>query len=317
MTRALHMRRATGEATDMRVSLCGMLAVDVTDDATEVTCMLCRRALERDADAAAVEHLGEERRVVPKPRTLAAWQRRIVERSIAGEDACETRARFPSWEALHEHCARVIDDGCPVRSSSRPERFAVRVQPSGAVRTPSGREDIIEVERVLRAATAKPRRIGPHVLGQEAQLAIYLARCEGRPLVGRTAEGRKGTITRRVPMSAEDVARAIGGDWTARHVGMLVRAVRADAGPMMAAKGILPARVRQDRQERDMRVDGYDLEGWKEIAAVIGKSEDTAQRYERDYGLPVVRLRTGRVIAKRADVCAWKLRMAGILDAQG
>lgn len=311
MTRALHMRRPrqSGEGLDLRVSLCGMVAVDVTDEAVGVTCRLCREALRRTAAAETVpsEVLGVEVPVTPRPRRLSALQRRIVERSIAGEDGEETRSRFRSWAALHEHHARVTDDGCPVRSTSDPGRFGARAMASGgAVRMPSGRDDVIEVDRVLRAATATTRRIGPHVLEQEAQLAIYLARCEGRPLVGRTGPGRKGTLVTRSPMTAAEVAQALGGEWTAHHVGMLVRAIRADAAPIMVRKGILPARAM--REEREMRIDGYDLDGWKEIADVVGCSVDTAQRHASARALPVVRLSTGRVIAIRSEIEAWKRR---------
>lgn len=333
MTRALHMRRErqAGEGLDLRVSLCGMLAVDVTEEAVTVTCRLCRDRLR-----AAQEHAhepppsGEWLRPPRGASRLTQAQRRAIARSVAGDDDAVTRSRFRGWAALHEHRARVVDDGCPVRSTSDPGRFGARSHTSGgAIRMPSGRDDVIEVDRVLDVVTRSPRTVGPHVLGQAAQLAIYLARAEGRPLVGRIAPGRKGIVATRVPLSAAQVAERLGSDWTAHHVGLLVRGIRAVAYPLLVAKGILPPpptvledAVREDREmledrerareeraawEAQMKLDGYDLEGWKEIADALGVSEDTAQRY-RSTGLPVFEV-TGsrRVIASRAAVVAWNL----------
>lgn len=309
--RALHMRRPRreGEGLDLRFSVCGMVAVDVTESHVEVTCRLCQRAL---ADAVVVpveETLGVEVPAVIGARRVDAIAHRIIARSIEGDDGEETRARFRSWEALHEQRARVLDDGSPVRSTSDPGRFGARAQSSGgAVRMPSGRDDMIEVDIALERATACVLRIGPHELAPSAQRAIYEARCEGRPLVGRIADGRKGILVTRAPLSAAQVAERLGGEWTAHHVGMVVRSVRAKAGPLLVAKGILPARA--IREETDMKVPGFDLDGWKEIAALVGCSEATAKRYASDRSLPVTRLTNGRVVAKSGEVRAWVSRQA-------
>ena len=51
------------------------------------------------------------------------------------------------------------------------------------------------------------------------------------------------------------------------------------------------------------------LSSWKEIALYLNKGVRTAQRWERELGLPVLRLREGegegRVIAHRAELEAW------------
>lgn len=311
--RALHMRRERrdGEGLDLRFSLCGMAAVDVTDSHVEVTCRLCQRALVEAAQGHE-EHdasIGVEVPAVIGERRISASQRRVIERSIDGDDSEGTRARYRSWAALHEHRSRVIDDGSPVRSTSDPGRFGARAQSSGgAVRMPSGRDDMIEVDIALERATSCVLRVGPHELTPSAQRAIYLARCEGRPLVGRIADGRKHLITTRAPLSAAQVAERLGGEWTQHHVGMVVRAVRRVAGPILVAKGILPERA--IHEETTMKVPGYDLEGWKEIADVIGCSERVAQRYASERSLPVTKLTNGRVIAKRSDVRSWVSRQA-------
>jgi len=323
LTRALHLRRPRqdGEGLDLRFSLCGMVAVDVTDEAVAVTCRLCRRSMldaaARSAAVATAEALdGLWRRPTRGASRLTAAQARAIERSVAGDDGEPTRARFRGWAALHEHRARVVDDGCPVRSTSDPGRFGARSHSSGgAVRMPSGRDDVIEVDRALAAATAHPRIIGPHRLEQAAQLAIYLARSEGRPLVGRIAEGRKGLVTTRAPLSAEQVAERLGNGWTAHHVGMLVRGIRADAGPILARKGILPSRAAEEGET--VRIPGYDLDGWKEIADALGCSVSSAQR-ARSRGLPVREVAgTGRVVASRSEVQSWLASQVRPLDRAG
>ena len=52
------------------------------------------------------------------------------------------------------------------------------------------------------------------------------------------------------------------------------------------------------------------LDGWKEISNYLGKSVRAVQRWERDYGLPVHRIRTptGQVVyAFKAEIDAWRL----------
>ena len=54
------------------------------------------------------------------------------------------------------------------------------------------------------------------------------------------------------------------------------------------------------------------LDGWKDIAAYLGKSVRAAQRWERDMGLPVHRLKTpgGQVVfARPSEIDAWKTRV--------
>ena len=54
------------------------------------------------------------------------------------------------------------------------------------------------------------------------------------------------------------------------------------------------------------------LHGWKEIAAYVGKSVRAAQRWERDLGLPVRRLKTPHsqiIFASRREIDAWRRRI--------
>ncbi len=55
-------------------------------------------------------------------------------------------------------------------------------------------------------------------------------------------------------------------------------------------------------------MDEHDLTGWKEIAAFLRVSERTAQRFERELGLPVVRVREAKgafVRAVPSELRAW------------
>lgn len=57
-----------------------------------------------------------------------------------------------------------------------------------------------------------------------------------------------------------------------------------------------------------------ELHGWKEIAAYLGRSVRGAQRWERELGLPVRRLKTAAgqaIFARRDEIEAWKARQGG------
>ena len=60
---------------------------------------------------------------------------------------------------------------------------------------------------------------------------------------------------------------------------------------------------------RPMYPSGAPLQGWKEIANTLGVTVRTAQRWERDAGLPVKRLRNlerSQVLATASDIDAWR-----------
>ena len=61
------------------------------------------------------------------------------------------------------------------------------------------------------------------------------------------------------------------------------------------------------------------LNGWKDIAAYVGKSVRGAQRWEHELGLPVHRIKTpgGQVIyALKSDIERWKLQAEGKLTEE-
>jgi hypothetical protein len=62
------------------------------------------------------------------------------------------------------------------------------------------------------------------------------------------------------------------------------------------------------------------LNGWKEIAAHLGKGVRTAQRWEKDLGLPVQRIGTGRaeiVTAYAEEIDEWRRQVASRKSASG
>src|SRR5271169_1458918 len=59
------------------------------------------------------------------------------------------------------------------------------------------------------------------------------------------------------------------------------------------------------------------LESWGEIASFLGRDVRTVQRWERDLGLPVHRLKTmkqGQVYAYRSELERWRQRRATVAE---
>lgn len=333
MSPRIHMKRGPLDQapTLAEPALCGILGATTTSEAW-VTCRLCLVRLASKAPrlttptASLTAHtpdagIGIERPAVIGTTDVGTIGARAIERSKCGDLDTEPRARFRSWRALHEQHARVVDDGSPVRSTTDPERFGGRVATGGAVRTPGGRDDMVEIDIALERATAAVRVVGGREVPGALQRSIYLARMEGRPIDAAIAPGRKGRIVRRASLSAEQVAERLGDGWTAHQVGLVVRWVREAMWPALVEKGLLPA-PREERavvEEDVMRVPGMDLEGWDEVATHLGVSARTARRLaSADVDpLPVHRVRGGTtaVRASRAELDAWRARHVGQMGA--
>ena len=69
----------------------------------------------------------------------------------------------------------------------------------------------------------------------------------------------------------------------------------------------------------DLRGRSLTLDGWKAIAAHVGRSVRSAQRWERDLALPIHRLPTpdgGQLVYARVDeIAAWRSRLESSADA--
>lgn len=296
----------------LAIGACG-IAGRVSRDINAVTCRICQRR-----SSAVGERIGEERLVTGGARSIGEREARVIERSKLGH-ADDQRARFGSWASLHEFRAAVVDDGSGTRSSSDPSRFGARVSSSRIAS--AGRDDIISVDLALARACVLPMLVGGEPVQGAELLAVYLARCEGRPFGAHTGPGRKGRVTRRLVMSAEDVAQQWGGGHTAKHVAIVVRGVRDRARPLLAGMGMLEAAC-AEKETTTMNIPGFDLHGWGEIATHLGLSEASAMRLEgaTETPLPVKRTINKRVIAKRQELDAWMLTHAlarPVADASG
>ncbi len=66
-----------------------------------------------------------------------------------------------------------------------------------------------------------------------------------------------------------------------------------------------------DRFEERLRVRSGPrlLRGWKAIAEHLGVSERTAQRWHRDYGMPVIRILAKRCCIHTAVLVEWWIRL--------
>lgn len=53
----------------------------------------------------------------------------------------------------------------------------------------------------------------------------------------------------------------------------------------------------------------WDVSGWGEVAAVLRVSVATVRRWERRHGLPVKRLPSRGIVARRAALQAWARRV--------
>jgi predicted site-specific integrase-resolvase len=51
-----------------------------------------------------------------------------------------------------------------------------------------------------------------------------------------------------------------------------------------------------------------ELNGWGEVAGFLRVSEVTAWRYERDGGMPVVRLFNGQIRASKIEIRSWIIK---------
>lgn len=294
---------------------CGTMPTAVSDDRALTTCKLCLRALARVEVELAAER---DRRGDAPPAVLdgpgqsevGAEGARAIARSIAGEPVA-TGARWGSVSSAMAALAMTQDARRSVASSS--DWYG---KGTGGGRTPTTpretREDTIDLEQAFERACS-PVRVGTELVGRDVVRAIAEARLLGRRLerkvLDRMGHDRKSTTLHRADVSALETAELAG--MTRTQVAIVVRAVRRRLAEELARKGLVPARAiaRESGGEQEAEMSAFDLESWKEIAPVVGRSEDQCQRLaKRDRDpLPVSKY-LGRVVAKRADVEAWAAR---------
>lgn len=309
------------------VGYCGHMGT-CTTRTTKVTCKQCLRAL-----AAVTVRLAEAadaaRRAVPPAVLSGPGQSdvghigaRAIASSIAGEPV---HAGYPWSTAEAAVRAHFVAGDTPrsVASSSSPERFGKRGGDSSGVVPTTPREmhnNIADVGKAIDRG-CQSMEVGDRYLPRLTVREIVEARVGGRPVakqVGPRAheedaatQARRGTYRERVDVQAEDIGEHFG--LTRHQVGIVVRRSMQAIARILAAKGLIPPRAaagrhRGEEPESEERME-WDLEGWKDIAPIVRRSEDVCQRLskrEKD-PLPVTRY-LGRVVAKRVEVEEWTRR---------
>lgn len=295
-----------------------------------------------DVLALVLDHAAEEldaepvaSRPAPPPQAWDARGRAVVERSIGGDDEEDTRYA-PSLAGFLAAMAASYDWGVPVRSSSDPSRYGGGgIGSSGFGRAPTAmmaREEYSLAVRELGRIASELAAVevhGGHVFDGAAQVDLW-AECHGpgaldhRVIRGGPERRVKGlgavaaspavTVPERRQRDATTIAERLGGVGvvvTPHEIGMMCRGVSRRVRTAFAAHGwIREERVVEAPQSAEgesmAKVAGYDLESWKEIAPLVGRSEDTCRVLSRRAAHPLpVEEYLGRVVAKRTEVEAW------------
>lgn len=323
--------------------ICGHIGTTTTRP-SKVTCKACLRAIA--AAAATLAAAAETARRNAPPAVLSGRGQTDVghvgARAIASSIAGEVVTSGPRWGSVASALAAwamTADARRSVASSSSPDRFGQRGGSDGGPTptTPRGTQhDLLDVEAALERG-CQPMRVGEHSLTRATVRAIVEARLCGKPIdraVGprvtgpvarmyeeagagtskaeaKRAASKRGTYRERIEASADEVAERAG--LTRHQVGLVVRAARRAIAVELARKGLIPERVALREmvgsKNTEVVMSEWDLEGWKDIAPLVRRSEDVCKRLskrEKD-PLPVARY-LGRVVAKRAQVEEWARR---------
>ena len=321
MTRT-HLAHGTG-------SRCGRGAVvdTITHSTPEriVTCLACLRLSRGARIQAAVVLAAEPPPFVPSgpyasPRAASNLDtpgRRIIARSIAGDEPDE----HGRWSSVREALGAVAtarDEGVPLASTSSPSRFGRgKVSGGGTVR-----HSIATQLRCIEAEAALERSIRDVRVNRLLRVeARYVRAIASLVLLGRRTEhripGRKSYRRDREPVPMDDVIAAVhsmgGPTLKGAQVRLAARSIERAVAEVLYAKGLVvrSAVTRGGRmigkEGSDMAAPhGYDVDGWKEIGALVGRGEDTARKLARRREDPLpVRWYLGRAVAKRADIESW------------
>lgn len=298
--------RYDGEGLDMRFGLCGLPGVEVTDDPGLVRCRLCRKRMAPSA-APVAPVVVEAAPFVPSgpvpledvqgAHTIEPWEEAIIERSRPGDD---TNGR-PRWSSLDKAIAKtnqIKATSSSIRSSWKEEQLS-----GGSVRTLDGREDVLQVDLAIERAFTTPGTIGPAPMSPRELTSI---------LVDVLRHGLEPSSI------AHRLSEAHGYPITEKQVRQWIAFAKGRVREQLEAKGVIEKtkpRPSVESKEAPMAGD-YEIEGWKQIAAVLNRSDIACRRYamrETD-PLPVVD-QMGRVAAKRADLLAWLARQTKAYNA--
>lgn len=325
----LHPTSAEREAGK---GLCGRSGA-ASEFADDVTCKRCQvemrafvRILAPETAAELLPPAPEEPRPLLEVRGTAELDERlerIVRRSIGGDDETQRRWSWPSAVVALASLVAFRVDGQPLRSTSAPSRFVREslgeVAPDRAATAFADR--IVGVAAALDRAYAAPRS-WPESIDEDGtpRPAVALSVEVQRALLLRSVAGARGFSGQAHAQVGEWLEREHGVDLTERQIA-IVRAegLRAIAAHLRAIGELEPGDPREEwtgaqalwaarREEAKMGLPGCDLNGWKEISAAVGLSEDVCRRLSKraDDPLPVHRMRdVAGVAAKRAELREW------------
>ncbi len=308
MTLRLHLH--AHDAGGYAHAVCGWQAVACTTEIESVTCRKClgvlreaaekKEAAERRPDGA-FYYTG--RRLVDVRHAVETLVD-VVAGDYAGKRAVrrlETRYASVS-HALAEMAVLNLDgiDTTSVHNPTRLERLAGRLGGTGdsGGRAPAEEtvNDWLTVKSVWRQAFAD---VDCEPIGVELARTATLLRYVGASVDGETR-----------PLNLREIAAELcdryGHRADAKRIGRITRAARQVVYEGLRARSLVPEEaIEPRREEAEEMADPNLLRGWAAIAAHLGVSEDTAQRWTRDEALPVKRL-VGMVEATRADLDRWR-----------
>lgn len=285
-------------------------------DLDDITCRVCRRyASPSTADTVSADMPPSGAYEVP----LQKWEHADVAlRSIHGE-ALDT-VRWSSVGAALRSWAAWTDEGYPVTSSSAVGRFE-----TGAPRGGSGpslppayrmAEDVVIVQMAIDRVFAEVRVQALDWLDATQHRDVLVMRLCGRPVRSRLP-GTKHMRVEREPVSAEELAEVLSGYYiehvTKHHIGLVVREGLRQLTRELERVGAIPKRVAAKESVRMGLPSGcgFDVEGWKEISELVGRSERTCRdlaKRERE-PLPTYDY-LGKIVARRREIEAWAARQA-------
>lgn len=272
---------------------CGWLGSRVTQSVQDVSCYLCRQIVaQRGAQA--------PQSPTEKPPARPRYGRGCHEPYPLSADVPDSP--WPTWRSAVRHYIAVCDDGWASRSPSDPERF--EAIPDGVYRNDGDKaqRQALKLANISKALDEAYSNSDFEGLQASDCLSVLVFMVCGRPVrvhtqLGRDGPKRKQTIVTRVPVTKQELAKAIE---RSPHVVTAIHNVGAHK-----ISGALFSRNIISRQEVSTKLD-YDVIGRTELAQRFGVSVSTMFRMltYQDHGLPIEFI-DGKWRARSRDIAAY------------
>lgn len=289
--------RDTSGPADLRITLCGrMVGAAFVEVPPAVTCRGCIAALARRPVEEPDPPHEMTSRPAPAPQTWDGRGSDIVARSRAGDDGGD-REGWPSLDAALAAWSRARA-ASPLGSSSRYGGGGGGPKTDHTPGAAKRAERVIEVGSALAIACARGHGFDG---GADGNGALFLGPIECGAIVEQYLAGRD---------DATRIAERLGPHVTEHQVGRVWKRIRASVRCDLESRGLLPQRAEKsdtrDQQEGRMALpNGYDVQGWKQIADELHLSESQARELDRRGELgDAVASYGGTVISNRARLAA-------------